>query len=309
MRDLIDAFKAFLPDLYAWSPLFGSTAFAVAWLLLGAVVWYVVMYRPGAVKLTGASQDVKTAATTPQPSQTITNSPGAMQAGRDINVNLNRRDQQQGDARHLMELQGVLRQDADKLKRIAEGMRSSGTVISVYMTDAELKDAIRVTFVSHEVLDPDLANHYREYATKKADLVREMEEHAREFSTTALSVLQKMPTSVTDLGDRENVAVSVVMRCVLSREVMVLQESSDGRINFSTPRASWRSDRGQRKRFVEMERAYHDFKADRDFIEHCENLKRRALRIAEQAAELRNDALRLASQQTLSGSCEFTQVN
>src|SRR5262249_31387550 len=151
---------------------------------------------------------------------------------------------------------GVLREDAEKLKRIADGMRSSGTVTSVYRTDAELRDAIKVTFVSHEVLDSDLTNHYREYATKKADLVREMEEHAREFSATALSVLQKIPTSVPDLGDRENVAVSVVMRCVLGREVMVLQESSDGRVNFSTPRASWGSDRGQRQRFVEMERAY-----------------------------------------------------
>jgi hypothetical protein len=279
MRDLLNAIKGLLPALYAWSPFVGSAIFVAAWLIIGVVVWYVFMYRPGVAKLSGTSQDAKGDAVTPQ-TQTIAGSPGAMQAGRDIVINpptsqeqngKTARDQQERDARqkHLTELQAVLRQDAEKFKNVADGMRSSGAVTGVLQSDAELKDVMKATFISNEILDSDLANHYPDYATKKTALVQAMEQHAKEFSAAASTVLRTLPASISDRGDRENVAVSVVMRCVLGRDVMVLEESGQ----FSSPRGTWGSIRGQERRFVEMERAYKDFKPDSKLINQCGNIR------------------------------------
>ena len=52
------------------------------------------------------------------------------------------REQQEQAAiqKHLTELQAVLRQDAEKLKRVAEGMLSNGTVTERFKTDAQRSD-------------------------------------------------------------------------------------------------------------------------------------------------------------------------
>ena len=193
------------------------------------------------------------------------------------------------------------------MKTVRENIQANGTLAGSAGPESERREALNRLFVSHEVLDSDLINHYADYARQKSQLLQTAAEHDTDYAT-ALATAMRSP-SMSHLSDdhyREMAAVSVIAR-YLGTGTMILSVTPSG-YQFSTPNSSWGGSGQPEPHFAEIYRAYTDFVPDPPFLAICERMKKRIVAISERAKRLRQDALELAESQALQGSCRYTTV-
>lgn len=209
---------------------------------------------------------------------------------------------------HLRQLQPVLRTDAEKLSEIGRRIRADGRVTDIRKNRSDNAVELKSLFVSDRVLSGDLQNHYAEYARAKERLRKNVSDQEEEFHKTTLLVMGELSLPPGAEHRRQEVALSVLEKCLEKGPGMTLTMRPDG--YQYTARGRLRGYDGTAI-VAEDERAAFDaftsFWPDADVAAHCESLKKRAAGISANATKLSTTALGLAQGTTLPGECTYTK--
>jgi hypothetical protein len=214
------------------------------------------------------------------------------------------------DARqaHLLQLQPVLRTDAERLSQVAKRMRANCRVTDIRKDRPDNAVELRALFTSHRSLSGDLQNHYQEYAQAKERLRRSVVEQEDEFRETTSLVMTRLSPAPAAEARRPEITGAVLEKCLDKGPGMTLTTRPDGyqyTVRGRTQRygggATVAEDEGAA--FA----AFTSFAPEADVIAHCDSLKRRAAAIVATAERLSADALGLAEQTTLPGECKYTK--
>jgi len=166
------------------------------------------------------------------------------------------------------------------------------------------------SLLSHDVLSGDIPNHYPEYSQAKARLRSDIDDQEKEFDETALLVMKRVALPGIAESRRAEVARVFLEKCLDKGPGMILIIRPDGYQYTSrggSHRVSGSSIVAEDKRAAFE--AFTSFRADSEVAAHCENLKKRAARIFENAKNLSAGALTLVERTTLSGTCEYTRLD
>jgi hypothetical protein len=210
---------------------------------------------------------------------------------------------------HLRQLQPVLRTDAEKLSEIARRIRAAGRVTDIHKDRSDTAVEWKSLFVSDRVLSGDLQNHYSEYARAKERLRRNVSDQEEEFHKATVLVMGNLSLPPGAEHRRQEVALSVLEKCLEKGPGMTLTMRPDG--YQYTARGRLRGYDGTTV-VAEDERAafeaFTSFVPDAEVAAHCQSLKKRAVGIAANAKKLSTDAIGLAEGTTLPGECKYTKL-
>src|SRR3989442_8990565 len=208
---------------------------------------------------------------------------------------------------HLLQLQPVLRKDAEKLSEIARRLRAAGRVTDIHKDRSDNTVEWKALFVSDRVLSGDLQNHYSEYARAKERLRRIVSDQEEEFHKATILVMGKLSLPPSAEHRRPEIASSLLEKCLEKGPGMTLTVRPDG--YQYTARGRSRGYDGttivaddERAAFE----AFTSFVPDADVAAHCESLKKRAAGISATAKKLSTQAIGLAEGTTLAGECKDT---
>ncbi len=210
---------------------------------------------------------------------------------------------------HLRQLQPVLRTDAEKLSEIGRRIRAEGRVTDIHKDRSDNAAELKALFVSDRVLSGDLQNHYSEYARAKERLRRNVSDQEEEFHKATVLVMGNLSLPPAAEHRRQEVALSVLEKCLEKGPGMTLTMRPDG--YQYTARGRLRGYDGTTV-VAEDERAafeaFTSFLPDAEVAAHCQSLKKRAVGIAANAKKLSTDAIGLAEGTTLPGECKYTKL-
>lgn len=209
---------------------------------------------------------------------------------------------------HLARLQRVLHGDRDRLEAVGQQIGSTGHFTDLTADTASVQ-ANEKAIWEYDVMGDDLCVHFREYCRKKQDLRAELRLQDEEFRDTLLAAEERIKESHYSGSRTREISLSILEKCMNNGPGMTLVVMGSS-FNYRTWGGGVMGGSGMPPPpdIVSAFRAFQSFKPDRQFISRCESLRQRAVRIGLGAKELSREALVLAEQTTLNGSCEFLRV-
>jgi len=222
------------------------------------------------------------------------------------------RDQRRWTLRqeHLVRLRPVLRADSEKLSEVARRIHVEGHVTDTNRDKASYEAELSLLF-SPDILSRDVRNHYPEYSQGKERLRKEVAEQEEEFRETIVLVAKRLSLPRVAENRRLGVVLSLLEKCLEKGPGMTLTRSSSGyAYSFRGGSASVGGSPPQPvpDDILAAFEAFKSFRPESEVTAHCENLKRRAASISENAKKLSAEALTLVERTTLSGTCEYTRL-
>jgi hypothetical protein len=158
-----------------------------------------------------------------------------------------------------------------------------------------------------DALVDDLPEHFPEYSHRRAELKAEVLAHQSKTQTFISNTMASV-SGLENASDREQVAMSLVHRCMRRGEGMRLEITAD-RYSYSNSSGGVSSGPGKPgQNLVDLERAFSSFQSTSDFSARCDELSAAATRISAAFEDLAKQARALSESAVLRGDCQFVEV-